>query len=68
MKTKRFIVGIVTTLLCAIAMVGVMKAPEVQPVEKGIESIYVVPNHAPGLIHQFYERAGAYDAANFVDR
>ena len=69
MKTKRFIVGIVTTLLCAIAIFSAVLAPEAKPRQqeevRGNERILVLPNATPGLMHKFFERAGAYDAANF---
>ena len=63
MKTKKFILGIVTTLVCAIAMIGVLGPVEVKP-EKGVNAL-AIQNSFPAYMHRFFERAGALDASNY---
>ena len=63
MKTKKFILGIVTTLVCAIAMIGVL-GPVAIKQEKGVNAL-AVQNSFPGYMKQFFERSGANDASNW---
>ena len=61
MKTKKFILGIVTTLVCAIAMIGVLGPVEVKP-EKEVNGLFVASS-AAAHIRKNFERMGAYDAS-----